>query len=311
VILAAALLAAVVGTDTLVLKEKAGVAGRYVRLLDILDADRLGEATRLQVEGVYLGRAPEEGRTRTITAEEVRRELERRGFDPAGFVFVGEKVEVGGAEPRVGEEARSAITFEIKRIVIGRRAGIRPAEVAVRITYMHPEALPEDCRLLSVRACEPADAARAEFVATFEQGPEARKIEVEVIARILQAREVAFAVRELPPGKVLERADIEMKRLECAGDENYAGDLPSLVGGTALVRIRKGTAISTLDVKMKPVIKRGDVVRALSEHFEADARAVEDGVLGGEATFEFLATKIRFRGKVLGPAQVRVAEGGR
>ena len=72
----ATVLAFLAAGDALVLREKAGVAGRYVRLLDLLDADRLGEAARMELGEVYLGCAPEEGKSRTITAEEIRKELQ-------------------------------------------------------------------------------------------------------------------------------------------------------------------------------------------------------------------------------------------
>ena len=41
--------------EIVALKEKANVAGRWVRILDLIDADA---AVRLRLADIYLGRAP-------------------------------------------------------------------------------------------------------------------------------------------------------------------------------------------------------------------------------------------------------------
>jgi hypothetical protein len=53
-------------------------------------------------------------------------------------------------------------------------------------------------------------------------------------------------------------------------------------------------------------VRRGDVVRAVSPAFEADARALEDGAPGREIAVEFLATKKRARARVSGEDRVEV-----
>ncbi len=290
--------------ETLVLREKATVCGRWVRLLDLLEPGRTGEAARLQAAGVYLGRAPEEGRTRTIAAEEVARELERRGVDPGVFTIVGEKVEVArGGEP--DGPLRSAIAFEIKRHLLERQAVPRADELAVRVFHLVPEALPEGYEVAEIQP------RGADFTAVLVHPAEKKRVEVAVIAGILRSREVAFAARDIPPGKVLERADLELRRLETTGGEDYPGDPSSLVGASAQARVRKGQPFSAVDLRFRPAVRRGDVVRAVSSSFEVDARALEDGAVGQEIALEFAASKNRFRAKVAGAARVEIAEGTR
>jgi flagella basal body P-ring formation protein FlgA len=297
--------ALLISGETLVLKEKAAVPGRWVRLLDLLDLGRTSEAARLQAAGVYLGAAPEEGRTRTILAEEVARELERRGVDPGFLTIAGEKVEVArGAS--ADDPLRRAIAFEIKRHLLERQAVPRADELAVRVDHLDPEALPEGYEVEEIRA------RGGDFTAVLVDPGRTRRVEAAVVARILRRREVAFAAREIPAGKVLERADLEAKRLETTGGEDYLpGDLSPLVGASAAARIRKGQPLSAGDLRLRPSIRRGDVVRAVSSGFEVDARALEDGAPGQEILLEYAASKRRLRARVADAGRVEVAEVGR
>ncbi len=308
-----ALLMALPGaSETLVLKEKARTPGRYVRLVDLLDPASLGEAARARLEGVYLGRAAEEGKTRVITVDEIKKELERRSLDPEGFAFMGEKVEVGtGGEPVEGEALRRAVAFEIKRYAMERLSGVRPEEIVVRIAYLGGEEGLEGFGVTGLRPRDAGDFGKAEFTAELTDRSGREKREIEVIARILRLREVAFAARDIGIAKVLERADLDVKRVETAGDEGYAGDPAALLGSKAAARIRKGAAIMTIDVRLKPVVKARDVVRVKGENFEVDACALEGGAAGEEILMECLASKKRLRAKVLDAETVRMVRGER
>lgn len=101
--LAFCLLAAVAPGDALELRESVRLEGRFVRLIDLVDASALGETDRSGLSRVYLGRVPEAGRARIITAEAIRRQMEYRGLDPARFSFSREEVEVRGpGRPEAG-----------------------------------------------------------------------------------------------------------------------------------------------------------------------------------------------------------------
>ncbi len=303
--LAILLFAATGAGETLVLKERAGVESRHVRLLDLLEPDRLTGAARVLLAGVYLGRAPEDGKTRTITAEEIRRELEVRGIDPAAFTLVGERVDVaaGAEDTPAGGAARRAIAFEIRRIALERFSDVRPQDLVVRVAGLRPAALPEGAELLQLAPIERITLGDVPFRALFSG-----KIEVSGTARILRAREAAFAARDILPGKVLDRADLEHKWVETAGDERYVSELALLAGATAVARVRRGSPVLSTDVRLKPVVRRGDVVRAVSPSFEVDARALQDGAPGDEIALEFVATKKRLRGRVADGARVEVGE---
>jgi flagella basal body P-ring formation protein FlgA len=300
VIVAMLVLAAADGT--LALKEKAAVSGRYVPLRDLV------EAAPAELADVYLGRAPEEGRTRVITAGEIQRELERRGLD--AFTVAGEKVEVrAGGAPSTDDTLRPALAFELKRALLDRRPDARPGDVSVQILEWAGAAGP-GLDVIEVRPGEEFDGGRMEFKATVADS-RGKKSTWGGTARVRRAREVAVAAREIPAGKAVERADLEVRRVEVADEDRGTPDLAALLGARTRARVAKGAAVMAADVRTKPVVRKGDLVRAISPRFEVDARATEDGAPGEEISVEFPTTKNRVRAKVAAAGRVEIEEGGR
>lgn len=246
----------------LVLKETARVRGRFVRLAEVVDGPAPAD--------VWLGRAPEEGKTRKITADDVRRELELRGY---ALTLAGTEVVV-----ERGDDPRRAVAFEIRRAVMEREG----ADVSVRLVSLSAEPAGE------VKDVRPEG---KDFLVTFEDGSTSR-----ATVEIAKLREVAFAVREVPAGRVITAEDVEIRRApEGAGD---------VVGSTAAVRIRAGAAIQDGDLKRKPAVRKGDLVRFTSAGFEVDARATEDGAVGREIGLEIAGSKAKARGRVAGAGRV-------
>ncbi|HEX7897402.1 MAG TPA: flagella basal body P-ring formation protein FlgA [Planctomycetota bacterium] len=267
------ILAAIVliSSGELTLKESARVQGRYVRLADLL---RSGHAPA----DVWLGRAPEEGKTRVIAADDIRRELELRGYD---LPLVGDQVVVErGPEPE-SEALRRAVAFEIKRAVL-ERDGLRGDEVAVRLESLSPAPTAD------VRDARPEGNG---FVVTFADGTTSR-----ATATVDRLRDVAFAVREIPAGRTLTAEDVEFRRA--------ADGASDVIGATTAVRVKAGAALGDADLKRKPVVRRGDVVRLTSAAYEVDARALEDGAVGREIDVEIAASKVRARGRVAAAGRV-------
>jgi flagella basal body P-ring formation protein FlgA len=286
--------------DALVLLEQARVTGRWVRLADLLDTARSGPAARACAGEVWLGRAPEEGGIRSIGADEIRRELERRGMDAQAFEIRGARVEVRRG-PAPDEAFKRAVAFEIRRHLLEKEEA---GALSVQVLSLHPESVPGD---LEPRLVRPRGG--SSFTVLCSDG--ARTEEVLVEARILRPREVAFAAREIQPGKLLERADLEIRRIDCSGDEAYAPSPELLEGAAVAVRIRKGAALAASDVKPRPVVRKGDLVRASASGYEVDVRALADGAPGREIEVEFLGSRRRLRARVADAGRVGIVEEGR
>jgi len=295
----ALLLLTLLESDTIALKEKATVSGRWVRVIDLVDADRSDAAARLRIAEIYLGRAPEEGKTRTVTLDEIRRELERRGIDPAAFAWRGDRVEVSAGLAAASEPLSRAVAFEIKRHLMEREAGLRADEVSVRVLQLQPESCPDGVDVVEIK---PRGAA---FVALLSNGTK-----VDVVARISRMRDVVFAARDLAPGRAIDRADLELKRVEIS-EEEHPAEPAALIGAVPAVRIRQGAAVAMSDLRLKAVVKKGDVVRAVASGYEVDVRALEDVAPGQEIGVEFVSSRNRVRAKVAGGSRVDVVEASR
>jgi flagella basal body P-ring formation protein FlgA len=295
----ALLVLTLLGPDTIALKQKATVSGRWVRVLDLVDAERSDAEALLRLSDIYIGRAPEEGKIRTVALDEIRRELERRGVDPAGFVWRGERVEVSSGLPAGSEPLSRAIAFEIKRSLMEREAGLRTDEVSVRILQLQPGTCPEGVEVAEIKA------RGAGYVALMSNGTT-----IDVVARILRVRDAVFAAHDLAPGRAIDRADLEIKRIEVP-DEDRPADVSALVGAVPAIRIRQGAPVTAGELRLRPAVRKGDVVRAVSSGYEVDARALEDGAPGQEISLEFVTSRNRLRAKVASGARVDVVEASR
>ncbi|MBV8880283.1 MAG: flagellar basal body P-ring formation protein FlgA, partial [Planctomycetaceae bacterium] len=245
-------------------------------------------ATRERIADLYVGRAPEEGQTRTISAAEIRRELESRGIDLSAAIWRGDAVEVSRGVSADTESLRKSVLKALEK-----HAGA----ATVKIVSLQPENCPGEVVALQ------ADGSR--FIATMSNGTK-----VDVVARILRMREAVFAARDLAPGRLIERGDVETRRIE-AGDDERLLDLSNVIGSVSSSRIRMGAAITPAELRLKPAIRKGDVVRAVSSTYEVDAQALEDGVAGQEIGLEFASSRNRVRARVVDNTRVSVVEGGR
>lgn len=207
--------------DTLTLRESATVAGRWIRMTDLIDAAKSDAEALLRIGEFYLGRAPEEGKTRTIAVGEIRRELERHGLNPSTFSWSGERVEVSsGTAGDVASEIR-------------RRLG--------------------SARIVRMDACAPG----------------LRLVELQTIGSGFVAR---------------------------------LSDASTIDGEFEIVTPREPGG---------PVVRKGDVVRAVASGYEVDAKALADGAAGDVISLEFVASRRKLRATVLSAAKVRVSEESR
>ena len=295
----------------LLMKEKATVEDRFVRLLEVVDADSLGFGAREALKDVYLGRSPEEGGQRTITAEQIKRELRRRGLDQwkvSGDVVLVENGSL--TEPKVGELTEASFAFEIKCHLLSTRKELRSSEFTVRVNFMEPSTLPSGFSVLDVRARNIEDLRRGEYRVTL-QNEQKEQMTVMVIARVLFIREIPFAIKLLRPGQRVHLADFELRRVEVDHEDRLVEDLDRLPDARVIRTVTKGEPITSLDVKLKPTVKRGNVVRIQSRFMETDGRVLEDGGRGDVIVVEYLGTKKRVSARVVSASKVVVVEEGK
>lgn len=278
----------------LVLRADAGVEGRFVRLLDLVEAGALDPATLRRLEEVWLGRAPEAGGTRIVSAEEIRRELERRGFRSGEFEISGECVAVRSVPPG-GEQGTKRLQAMIEgeltaqRAAHGRRG--RGDRCAVRMSYLSRTGLPDGCELVSVTPREPFRIGPLHFTAEVRLPGATETLALDGIARLCRIVPVAFSRRGLKRHHVLRTEDIAMQDLEVESEEGYCTDRGALVGGKLHEDVAEGEAFSPSGVKFKSLLRRGDTVLVDGDAVQAYGRALSDGALGEYVRVEFPETK--------------------
>ena len=106
-----ALLVLSLGGDALTLRESAKVEGRWVRLADVVETEGLREEVRASLAAGWLGRAHAAGRSRVLSAADVRRELAWRGL--SWTVRDGE-VRVGEGRPELPEAPAAKPAARVK-----------------------------------------------------------------------------------------------------------------------------------------------------------------------------------------------------
>lgn len=307
------LLVVVLSGDILQLKDRVQVRERYVSLLDIVDEELLSLDAKVLARRVWLGRAPEPGKTRIIRAQDVLRELEARGYDPKAFTIRGEQVQVGAVADSDADSgsvrlAERLIALEIRNHLVHRH-GFSPSDIRVTIIDTHPDGLPGDLDVLEIVAKEAKTAGPAAFEAVLSNGKES--IRASVVANIVRTREVAVARHDLPVGRKLTRADCELRRIECDSEDVFAS-VEELVDARVIARIAGGQVIRAADVQLRPIVKRGDLVKAGGRFVRgADARVLEEGRIGQVITCEFTGTKARFKARVISANAVEVVEEGK
>lgn len=216
------LLALLASGEPLVLRESARAQGRYVRLLECVEADLLSQEARRLLDSVYLGRAPEDGQVRLVTVEEIRREMELRGIDPETFEFVGRRVEVASVVGGPGT-SRRAVVAEIRRAVLERHPGLKPEELEVRLA--DPDPALESSAVREVRIEEPGFGA-VKYVAVLEGG---RRREVRGIAQVARARHVHVAASRA--GASADRPAVRAREIVRAVGSAFEVDARALEDG--------------------------------------------------------------------------------
>lgn len=308
----AALVLVLLPGERVVLREESAVEHRFVRLLDLVEAEGLLPESRELFSDVWLGRAPEEGEDRIVNVGEIRKELERRGVSPLGFEFVGDSVRIWQTDPRNREAGRAVSSYlqmDLRQRFLARGTGLPAERVAVRISYLSRMEFPEGSEVISVSPQETLRIGPVRFHAALRIPGEPEVVEVEGIARILQKAFVAYPVRDFHRNHVLTASDVEVKAIEVEETSGYITEPALLVGGKLLEEVRAGTPIRPGAVRCAPVVRRGETVQVEARVLRTQGRALEDGGTGERIRVEFSESRKVVVCVVLKPGLVRLFEG--
>jgi len=313
------------------MRPSAAAAGGFVRLDEVaeLSGPRAAEAA-----GVLLGRAPDAGRSRAISARSVGQRLEEEGFDARRVELSGAVETVVGtaahgeapaavASSRAGGAKTAAGSDDILRELA---AGWIRSALAARLKCAAEEL---DVRVDSARAAGTAGElreARAEVqwsgsqvrlgrqsavITLSDGGKQAGRVQVGFDAGVF--RTVPVAARDLPAGRLLAAEDVASARVRLT---DLSAELPSeagLLSGVVTSRaLRAGAPFDARTLVRQTVVRRGQPVTLVCEsgavRISETAIACADGALGDLVTVERAggARKQQLAGRVAGPGLVKM-----
>lgn len=284
----------------LTLKADAAVDVEYLALSDLVVDEGLPGDLREKLSTVYLGRAPERGERRLVTADDVRRELAWRGYDRVAID--GPAVLVTREDASVVSAHEAAVSFAtqaIRRLAVLSMPERAAGDVVVHVTYLDARRVPANVEFVRVAARTAVVAGNSSYWLEVKDPATGRTDVVSVVAKIGLLQAVAYARRDLGCRQKISREDFDVRREETDGTQGWVTQIEALVGGQALERIRAGEPIKAACVKLRPVVRRGAVVAACAPNVTIEARVLEDGAAGDVVACEFTGTKAQFQGRVV------------
>lgn len=283
--------------EVIVLKEKALTTERYVKLLDCIEG--ASAQTRERLADVYLGKSPKKGSTKIITVEEIKFALSVKNISLSGLKFQGNQVTVEFSDDVKEEEnlTKIAISIEIKQYLKKTLGN----DFNCRIVDIFPTDLPGDLQVMKIETKSEKPLGDMLFKLELSRGKFAS-----VVVNVRQQRKALAASKTLQAGTVLTVKDFEWLEVEIDNESDLLTDETIILGGKTLKKIAKGEMLRAVDLKLKPIVKRNQLVRAKGKYVETMARSLQEGHLGQIIQCEFSATKTKFQGKIVGSDSVEI-----
>ncbi len=287
------LLFCLIEQDVLTLKEKVFVTERYIRLLDCVE-DNLSNGIKEALKNVYLGKAPAKNEKKRITPDDIIIALHAKGIQTK-ISFEGAKeviVEFGEEIKKVKDEnlTHMEILLEIKHYL---RKNLS-SNFSVKIIDIYPDNLPGDLHIITIEPAGKKLTGDVLFKLELSLGRKAS-----VITSVRLKKKVIVASRAIPVNSTITPKDIDWAEVEVEEEGNAMTASDGVLGSKTLRKLSKGEVIQPSDVKLKPVVKRNQTLRAKGKFIETTARALEDGALGQIIECEYTSTKAKFRAKVV------------
>jgi len=245
--------------------DQAEVLADQIRLGDIARIDGGDAAFVRKLEGVFLGRAPLPGKTRTLDAATLISRLRQGGVDPDTLdLQIPPEVVLRREAITIDRDRIEQIVREfLQQQVAGKpSAAILIKDIRVSETVQLPKG--QLTTQVSVpKNSELAGSVPLQVIFTVEPDFERR---VWVTASLEQRVNVVVARRPLGRFKPIEADDIELKALDLAGLPADRIDDPEVAIGKRTRRaVDSGTVLRPDLLEFPPLVKRGDRVRIIAE----------------------------------------------
>ena len=246
----------------LTLQTTAAVNGENVRLGDVA---RLNNRNANQaILKTVVGRSPNPGQTRFVSADYIRIRLRQAGFDTDTITFEGPQ-DVKVSRPWASlpvERIRTAVDGAIRSRMPWNTEDVTVSDIQFDETVQ----LPVGNLTYRIVPKRHEDFLGSTILALhlFVNGEPIRKMWVNATISVMA--DVVTVVRPLGKHQHIELEDIRVERRDLAGlGSGTVRSVEEALGNRATRMIYPGTVLQTGMIDQPPVVKRGDVVKIIAE----------------------------------------------
>jgi len=246
----------------LTLQTTAAVSGENVRLGDVARLNK--KNANAAILKTVVGRSPNPGQTRFVSADYIRIRLRQAGFDTDAITFKGPQdvkvsrlqasLPVGRIRTAVDQAIRSRMPWNNEDVTVSDIQFDETVQLPVgKLTYRIVPKRHEDYLGSTILALH-----------LFVNGQPVRKMWVNATISVMA--DVVTTVRPLGRHQHIELEDIRVQRRDLAGlGSETIRRVEDALGNRATRMIYPGTVLQTGMIDQPPVVRRGDVVKIIAE----------------------------------------------
>ena len=291
------------------MKSSAEVGGRVVRLTDVATLSHPEEGMAERFCRIKVSEAPFPGKSRWVTAKQVRMGLTRFGVDPSLYRILSS----GPTRVR-----RRALQVKAQRICDAVKRHIqantpwRSDQMKIKpITYSQDVTVVDGQLSLQVKSPKHSDwlGSIPFTVSVFVDGKIAKKVTVPVTIEVWS--DVVLAAIPLGKYQIIESKHVRVEKMNLTRvPENAVLRIEQAVGSRTNRNIAVNSILRGDQIELPPVVKRGDVVQVVAESkrmkISVKARAKESGAKGKMIRVQNLRSKKTIYAQVVDSTTVQV-----
>ena len=273
---------------SIVMNEKAVIAGRMILLGDIASIDSSDEAFITRLKKVEICSAAEPGFSQTLHIGYIKSRLRQQGIIPESIKWSGsERAEV---ETKVQRLSPQELLSHAESLIKGH-ISVSLVDKALRIevnpmTNMRPAILPYGEVSVKAQLAFPGRPSVNGIVplkfTIFVDGEEYERRTV--LFRVEVLKEVLVASRALDRHEIIEADDVQLALRDIGMSSNIFSQKDSLIGKRTKKIIPDGSIIVGDMVEVPPIIEQGDMVKIIIEsqafRITVQGQAIQAGAHG-------------------------------
>ncbi|MBI5359207.1 MAG: flagellar basal body P-ring formation protein FlgA [Planctomycetes bacterium] len=286
--------------------------GNYVRLQDVARFYNASDELSEMLSSVYLGKTPAEDSDRTITLEDVKCELRKKGLlENVSFTGSDKVVVTRVTVVKTPDEVavNMLIANEIAAYARKSIADSAGMEISVTLIDMFNSEIamlaPQEIESIKItgQSGDMVYSRPTSFFATV-MAKTGKLFDLMVNVKISITRMTAVAARDLRPGITISGQDVVFQKMEVEPGRSYYASAEEIIGGKTLVMLKQGALLDGSNTKSAPLVHRRDTIVVTSENgnyaIEIVCIALQEGALSDTITVQNKKSRNNFEVRVTG-----------